>query len=551
MSMPKQSSPTPSYIAACVGIAAAGCVLAFGLLGVVQLESRRLMPIHAGATESLKRMAEETIRTLRLAEYKIKPECTEDSLRSLRRIALASDVIAEIGIRGEGDAILCTTTDGGLSEPYYPDPEDVIAVKDGDFIGTSFNIAIITAANGDRLVSTITSSRHFTVAISPPLIGKLYGSGVTSVRMLKPDSGTISMFQDGSVKPWLGSLPPASIADGDYMEWDWSASSYVISSRVQGTDFITQTVASDNEIVQRYKMVLAIVVVVSLIVGWLSFASVLPWIRRRSELESRLRGLLTPANVICMLQPIVRLDTGELIGCELLMRLNENGDTLLPAEIIPAVLNGDLTDQFDSAVIERAGIELSNLKLPSKFKVAVNFFPDTLRSGLARQLLARHFSGIVHSGVSVAVEVLEEQVNNEISGRVMELVYDGYLVSLDDFGTGYSNLASVRNLAPTFLKVDRSFVHAMKESSIQASLIPQIIQIARAVGAQVVAEGIESAEQARILRDLGAEFGQGYFFGRPMSLDDFSKHLASSLATKVSPNVLPAMLHVVGESKRA
>jgi EAL domain-containing protein (putative c-di-GMP-specific phosphodiesterase class I) len=104
----------------------------------------------------------------------------------------------------------------------------------------------------------------------------------------------------------------------------------------------------------------------------------------------------------------------------------------------------------------------------------------------------------------------------------------GYLVSVDDFGTGFSNLASVRSLAPDFLKIDRSFVHDMEDSTVRSTLIPEIIQIARAVGAEVVAEGIENRTQLERLRELGAEYGQGYFLGRPQSIAEFAVLLQKS-----------------------
>ncbi|MEJ6002773.1 EAL domain-containing protein [Paucibacter soli] len=137
--------------------------------------------------------------------------------------------------------------------------------------------------------------------------------------------------------------------------------------------------------------------------------------------------------------------------------------------------------------------------------------------------------------------MIEEQVNHEIADRVRELEFDGYQVSLDDFGTGYSNLASVKNLAPSYLKVDRSFVRDMDGASVPSSLIPEIIQIARRVEAQVVAEGIENAEQARLLRDLGAEFGQGYFFGMPMPFPEFEQLIEAHRTTREASNVTSAL----------
>jgi EAL domain-containing protein (putative c-di-GMP-specific phosphodiesterase class I) len=111
--------------------------------------------------------------------------------------------------------------------------------------------------------------------------------------------------------------------------------------------------------------------------------------------------------------------------------------------------------------------------------------------------------------------------------ELTDLKTAGYLVSVDDFGTGYSNLSSIKKLLPDFLKIDKSFVFDMEENSLRSSLIPEIVGIARAVGAKVIAEGIENEAQWRMLLSFGVEYGQGYWFARPMQLAQFAAYLGS------------------------
>src|SRR5690606_12932161 len=98
---------------------------------------------------------------------------------------------------------------------------------------------------------------------------------------------------------------------------------------------------------------------------------------------------------------------------------------------------------------------------------------------------------------------------------------EGFLIAVDDFGTGYSNLQLVTKLSPDILKIDGSFVYELEEASLRSNLIPQIVNIARAVGADAVAEGIEKPEQARLLAAQGVQYGQGYALARPMPLERF------------------------------
>jgi EAL domain-containing protein (putative c-di-GMP-specific phosphodiesterase class I) len=91
-------------------------------------------------------------------------------------------------------------------------------------------------------------------------------------------------------------------------------------------------------------------------------------------------------------------------------------------------------------------------------------------------------------------------------------------VSIDDFGTGYSSLNYIHRLPADYLKIDRSFVNQMQEASRNYQIVRTIIALSNQIGLAVVAEGIETSEQLKILRDLGCEFGQGYLFSKPLSV---------------------------------
>ncbi|HEY9572534.1 MAG TPA: EAL domain-containing protein, partial [Pusillimonas sp.] len=94
-------------------------------------------------------------------------------------------------------------------------------------------------------------------------------------------------------------------------------------------------------------------------------------------------------------------------------------------------------------------------------------------------------------------------------------------------GTGYSNLKSVRTLSPDVLKIDKSFIFELEDATLRSNLIPEIVNIARAINAQAVAEGIENIEQARLLAQFGVQYGQGYALARPMELESFLAFMAA------------------------
>ena len=118
-------------------------------------------------------------------------------------------------------------------------------------------------------------------------------------------------------------------------------------------------------------------------------------------------------------------------------------------------------------------------------------------------------------------------MSEDLFDDVARLREERYLISVDDFGTGYSNLGTVKRLSPDFLKIDRSFVFDMEDDSLRSTLIPEIVAIANAVNADVIAEGVETEKQASRLKRMGVRYGQGYWFGRPVPLADFLQMLAA------------------------
>jgi EAL domain-containing protein (putative c-di-GMP-specific phosphodiesterase class I) len=119
----------------------------------------------------------------------------------------------------------------------------------------------------------------------------------------------------------------------------------------------------------------------------------------------------------------------------------------------------------------------------------------------------------------------------EVLGSLREL---GISLLLDDFGTGFSSLNYLHSFPFDVLKIDRSFVCRITEGDQPLNIVRTIIELARTLGMDVVAEGIETREQYRLLRRLGCRFGQGYLMARPMSAEDVTKLL--QLPGRVLPN---------------
>jgi EAL domain-containing protein (putative c-di-GMP-specific phosphodiesterase class I) len=220
-------------------------------------------------------------------------------------------------------------------------------------------------------------------------------------------------------------------------------------------------------------------------------------------------------------QPIFDLASGKPIGCEVLMRVKE-GDTIwMPDQIIPALLDAGLAQSLDYAVTRKAIRELSS-RLPVQaepFDIALNYFPASIDQERLKREIKDALKKAARTDLRICVEITEHSLSSELATEVKALKEQGFQIAIDDFGTGYSNLKSVTNLSPDILKLDQSLVFELEEGTLLSNLIPEIVNLAHAVNAVVVAEGIEKLEQVQLLADLGVRYGQGYALAHPMQIE--------------------------------
>jgi EAL domain-containing protein (putative c-di-GMP-specific phosphodiesterase class I) len=165
-----------------------------------------------------------------------------------------------------------------------------------------------------------------------------------------------------------------------------------------------------------------------------------------------------------------------------------------------------------------------------KLMVSVNASPRQLQEpefiAVVERILHKH--GIEPGNLQLEITEGLLQEDDDCIRAVAELQAMGVHVALDDFGTGYSSLASIRRLPIDSLKIDQSFVAGVSGENADAALVSAAISFAKAVGLQLTAEGIETAQQLAALRELGCELGQGFFLARPLAPEDIDRLLGES-----------------------
>jgi diguanylate cyclase (GGDEF)-like protein/PAS domain S-box-containing protein len=245
----------------------------------------------------------------------------------------------------------------------------------------------------------------------------------------------------------------------------------------------------------------------------------------RLNLTARLRKALKGGDLVLHYQPIFSLAEDKPVGVEALIRWNDPVRGLVPpAEFIPAAEHSGLIEPIGEWVLDevcRQSAEWSRLGL--KPSVSVNASPRELRRPEYVEALARALARRGVDPSSIIVEVTESAAMDEsgtghrMLSRLQEL---GVSTAIDDFGEGFSSLSRLREMPVERLKIDRSFMREVPDDDEPTAVIQAIIQLAEALGREVVAEGVETEEQRRFLLDQGCPLAQGFHLCRPLPADE-------------------------------
>jgi EAL domain-containing protein (putative c-di-GMP-specific phosphodiesterase class I)/PAS domain-containing protein len=239
------------------------------------------------------------------------------------------------------------------------------------------------------------------------------------------------------------------------------------------------------------------------------------------SLEARLRRALKAGELCLHYQPIYALDTGDLVALEALLRWHDaQHGWISPAEFIPIAEQSGLIDALGDWVLEAVCAQqiawTAEGLLP---QISFNVSPSQLRRG---DFLDRVRDRIATPGVHPArlmVELTESSTLEDpalAESVVRELDALGLRIALDDFGTGYSSLSRLRELPVSTLKIDRSFMRDVPERPEAAAVVTAILQLARALGRNAVAEGVETEAQREFLAAEGCPLAQGFLLGVPV-----------------------------------
>lgn len=247
---------------------------------------------------------------------------------------------------------------------------------------------------------------------------------------------------------------------------------------------------------------------------------------KRRQLENDLRKALGKGEFALHFQPIIDLQNKQLAGAEALIRWHHPSRGLTPPnDFIPVLEESSLINDVGQWILEAACRQLhqweaAGRNLQLSINVSARQIPNGLTPGFIADAVIRHRIRPENLALEITEGILISSSQDALSW-LAAVRHLGVKVYLDDFGTGYSSLSYLKRFPVDTLKIDRSFVLDMTEANNEHSLVEAIIAMAGSLGLSVVAEGVENLAQARELSKMGCNRAQGYYFSKPLNIDQF------------------------------
>jgi diguanylate cyclase (GGDEF)-like protein/PAS domain S-box-containing protein len=250
--------------------------------------------------------------------------------------------------------------------------------------------------------------------------------------------------------------------------------------------------------------------------------------QRRLALENDLRRALERSEFILHYQPQIDLVTGDIIGFEALVRWRHPERAMVPpGEFIPVAEETGMINPLGEWVLHHTCVQAAEWLRAGHppLQVAVNLSAHQFRREGVAATVARVLKESGLPAARLELEITESAIIHQPEQAIVtfnELSGMGVQLSIDDFGTGYSSLSYLKRFPIDKLKIDQSFVRDIHTDPDDAAIVTAIIAMAHSLGLEVIAEGVETAEQLAFLRTLGCDKAQGYYFSRPLPVHEFA-----------------------------
>lgn len=247
--------------------------------------------------------------------------------------------------------------------------------------------------------------------------------------------------------------------------------------------------------------------------------------RYELSMATQLRKALSAGDIEVHYQPVIDMISGHCVGAEALARWDLDGkEPISPSVFVPLAEKAGFIQDLTSLVMRRAVRDMRELLLEHpRMSINLNLSPDDLKGERIGNELRACLEEAGLPASAIKLEITEQALVNTETSRslIRELRRRGHQIAIDDFGTGYSSLSYLQSFELDVLKIDKAFVDAIGTEAATSHVIIHVIGMAKSLGLEAVAEGVETARHVAWLIEHGVALGQGFLFSRPLTIGDF------------------------------
>lgn len=244
--------------------------------------------------------------------------------------------------------------------------------------------------------------------------------------------------------------------------------------------------------------------------------------RKNATLHTCFKKRLQAGEFTPYFQPIVSLEDERVVGFEMLARrVLPDGLIIPPDQFIPEMERQGLLNEL-TAVLLTQGI-LTAGTWPEQQFLSINVSPSQLKGRHLPDIIKHVANQYAFSLPRLKIEITETALIDDVDSARAQIDYlseMGCMIAMDDFGTGFSSLAWLIQLPATTIKIDSSFIRSMLHQKDSRKIVSSVVGLGRSLDMDVIAEGVETEEEAEMLRKIGCTYAQGYLFGKPLTADE-------------------------------